>query len=1209
MKKILLTALALLVALPAVSVKVATGLGGANSPLRYAYKSTFERAQLNSEKKAAVLTDAKGRAQAIDLNPVAQHGKTTDFGYLNGPDGTDWFYTANHEIEKVPVPGGYEGLTTDVIKAYEFSIYNSNHELVGTIRDKIELDEANYETGVADVSLSACVTKKFFNYDNNYEVMVCVVYNIDLSQGSYPNVHTRTYVYGIGGQKDGDYDVKLATIPGYLIDSVNAAPDRWAESFYLTFIEPTGDTSKETQDEFLASCGYNTTIYSKVGYGDSSPKVVSEFFVPDQKLPGDQMSSPFFFSFLRDGQPYFATALYENKFYSTQGVIDWETGEISDPVQNEENNLVITINKVVSGALSPIQVTKIPVVKDESVDGAIFTYYGLGHLRYEKDIDYGNYLFDPDQAALTIAKMVYTTASDDTYVTSFNVYDNLGEPLLPLANNCNGYVNMSDIPGEEPQVLFIYFDGTNYTLSYVDLFTGEEAFHTAQQINGVSINTNVDRVATPEGTLYAISAAYADYDEQGNTIHKVLWLNDDGRLVRTDKLNLGQNVELATLNIDRPVLSPYLFNTDDRIEYMVLVKRRVDGKEQLEEQFSLATVKEGILMTIGPDEEKGSLISIATINNATTPQLNIVYRDTDYNLFADFYDLPFTYFAGGDGSADNPYLISTFGDLQQMKKFTSANYKIINDIDAEGYSLEPLNNFSGTIDGENHVITNITFNGSGSYAGFIGYASDAVVKNLTFVGVEFELTSDQDKVACVAADALNTKFDNIHVYDLEIDDAQYSGMFAPIAAQLTITSSVTNSSAANADIELPNASVGGIACNLFTGVSISNCSFSGSITGGTSVGGIVGTTHTGDEMIDNCHVDAEITAQNTVGGIIGYSRRSTVDRCYVEGSIEATTANRWTDVGPCAGGIVGELEGDFGNSGAGMQYVSDTGVVRNCLVALSSLEGYTSDGPGEFDEQRTTMHRIIGRSKINNQADDDQAMLPEAAIFNNYAVSSLAIVDGNVANDASTTEGESIASPDRTFFESTLGFSFGDDQPWSDYSESDPYLNHERAIFFYPETLNPEIGEKFMAQLMIVSREDLNLDDLVSSFSCSSTDEEVAMPTGVFRLEDNTLLIEFESTKIGTASVTAYLLGSQAVLTVESQPVSVKSVIASPAAISYRAGKVIAENCTIEIYSTTGTLAARGLGELATESLQKGIYLAVAVDANGNRSVLKILVK
>ncbi len=88
-------------------------------------------------------------------------------------------------------------------------------------------------------------------------------------------------------------------------------------------------------------------------------------------------------------------------------------------------------------------------------------------------------------------------------------------------------------------------------------------------------------------------------------------------------------------------------------------------------------------------------------------------------------------FAGGDGSPENPYQISTCLELQDMDTDLDANYILINNIDCSattgwnaGAGFEPVGNsgtpFVGTLDGQGFNITELFTEGSAFYVGLFG---------------------------------------------------------------------------------------------------------------------------------------------------------------------------------------------------------------------------------------------------------------------------------------------------------------------------------------------------------------------------------------------------------------------------------------------------------------------------------------------------------
>ena len=93
----------------------------------------------------------------------------------------------------------------------------------------------------------------------------------------------------------------------------------------------------------------------------------------------------------------------------------------------------------------------------------------------------------------------------------------------------------------------------------------------------------------------------------------------------------------------------------------------------------------------------------------------------------------------GDGTQENPFLISDKDGLVNITNDLCAYYKLTDDIDLAGKAFTPIGTsaspFKGVLDGEGHEIKNLTVNGTGNYTGLFGYLSGAVVKNLTLTGV------------------------------------------------------------------------------------------------------------------------------------------------------------------------------------------------------------------------------------------------------------------------------------------------------------------------------------------------------------------------------------------------------------------------------------------------------------------------------------------
>jgi hypothetical protein len=161
------------------------------------------------------------------------------------------------------------------------------------------------------------------------------------------------------------------------------------------------------------------------------------------------------------------------------------------------------------------------------------------------------------------------------------------------------------------------------------------------------------------------------------------------------------------------------------------------------------------------------------------------------------------------GSLQNPYLVSTAEDLDNVRLNLEAHYKQIADIDLSEYeNWDPIGNYIGF---------------SGSYNGY-GFK----INNLK---------------------SLN-RIDNVGLFSI----VRFSGVIENVVIE-------------NTDIIANRSCAGGIAGYNYG--KISNSKVTGNITGNSYVGGIVG-RNSGN--ISECYTEILVEANNYVGGLIGQNR-------------------------------------------------------------------------------------------------------------------------------------------------------------------------------------------------------------------------------------------------------------------------------------------------------------------------------------------------
>ena len=175
---------------------------------------------------------------------------------------------------------------------------------------------------------------------------------------------------------------------------------------------------------------------------------------------------------------------------------------------------------------------------------------------------------------------------------------------------------------------------------------------------------------------------------------------------------------------------------------------------------------------------------------------------------------------------------------------TDINITLDKNIDLTGKEWTPIgtssSSYTGTFDGGGHTITGLTVTGSDQYAGLFGYINSG------------------------------GKVMNVVLEDVQITSDNSSG------------------------------SVGGVAGNSWG--TIENCSVSGSVSGTTFAGGVVGSQWGGS--ITGCNSSATVNAGNAAGGVAGLTDSgATLTACYATDDVTLVSNGTGTYY---AGGVVGD---------------------------------------------------------------------------------------------------------------------------------------------------------------------------------------------------------------------------------------------------------------------------------------------------------------
>ena len=946
-------------------------------------------------------------------------GPAMGYGFLKGPDGADWTYTTSFKEEM----GYYTYM--------EVEIYDGENRLVSTIADSLKVEGA---VGVRQVSMQPYITKKFFNFDNNYEVMVFVFANTADYKGKYlHNIYSLTE----GTAK------KLYTVEGMFHLAENMSVDSYSEAYTMIF-----QREEKSDEDYIL----HYDVYTKASYASEGKAELKHTFTVDYKYISSSGEEPSPILLVNNGgKANYVLTQYEKPYFIIPDDLN------QDMTVNEGNSLVI---KYYDEKFALKHETKIPV---ELSLQYLYSFPHLGSLNISGDVlvDYNG----GGVPAYIITVKNYETSSD-SYVSAYKLYVVEGNKVKDIVDGAITSQMMSDVAGQSQQWMFAREEGEYGVFTFVD-FPACEVVAELPVVteDEVVLSSAIDRYPKGNSYQYVVALLQGELAEDGSAQHKVAWFDNDGSFDRYEVVNLGMNVENATLNISAEALNPWLFNTDDAREYMVIVTKSKEGTTVKEKVLRICNTKGEVLAEFAPDAAKGGdLGTVCLLNVGTKPVLMCPYGD-GRTMTLQYVELPLNAAKmEGEGSIENPYKITKAYDFTQIENDLDACYKVVNEIDFMNGAFGGVEGeFTGKLDGGNFEIKNAIFVGGGLF----GMLKDsAVVENMVLRNPIMSLSAESNAAGLIAnvvmggfdesavADETGVSFGctirNVHAvvpYITGADD--YTGMLGGLFGDVSLFTTIEGCSMSYADIYAPAASgVGGIVGQAATSTLISACAFDGKIDAAGEVGGIVSTS-SADDRIVNCHVTAKIYGKGVAGGVVGTSERSKVENCYVEGTIELDENAEIAKVG----GVIGAM----GSTLLDSVYA----LVSNNVVALEEM---TLPADAEL-----YAHRIVGYSNGDSFEYDYDKLDPdspkeewpkiynaaEKCLKNNYVVSDLAVIDATIELNDTTTEGATIGRALMTTeWLKEYGFAFGEAiaSPWVMEEANDIRLWFET----FEEVVEPE---------------------------------------------------------------------------------------------------------------------------------------------------------
>ena len=1097
------------------------------------------------------------------------------YGWVTGSDGSNWYFTQNITSRDSVYSEYY---TAHFHESSEITLFDNNHKQVGSIN--ITVPEGwKHVTGITPYGP---ITKKLFDKDEKSNEILVEFHDAFNGADKYL---TRAYDVNTG-------EIKFEREgTGLVFD----ASKGW--NSYQRLI-----MTHESDEK------YSIDVIAPPTWGKDKCYVEYTFnFDIDNRI--NYLQGSCFNCMNVDGTPYYVLAEYDKPFTNT------EAGDGSSDIKQEPGNFLVL--RTLDKNFDKVDSIRVSIDAPEGTPyrSAAFGLFG------NNDLSKG-YFSNSGKLNYVVGLYDYAPALDGDLI-SYAVYDSKNGKLKDICDkvtsNKRGLLNT--IHGKSEQMWFLQTMGTSegsgQQIQLVDVPSCEKVGVLPQSIDGNAISSNFDRyptAANAQGYQYVIALSHAQSNEAGEVLAPIAWVNPDCTIDHVDRLNLGLKAENFAPLINSTSLNPYLFNTDDDMEYVYIAKkRREDGSNKIDNVLEVSKLDGTVIKSWrGDDNYVFSQASFPVMNDLGKRQMFVVFEDRANNKYdMNFYDLPFTKFEqGGTGTVEDPYLIATTGDFQQLALEPTKNYKMVADIDMSKAAQwwTPVKNFTGSLDGDGHTIYNLGVKTTEDHTGLFGTLDlNGIAKNLIFVNPTVEVTNT-NQFAGVLAGETNytydgkgqaTNVDSIFVYGAKIAGDDQSFMAAGgLVGSANLKTKINNCSF-QGEITLPNSeNVGGIVGQTRTGSSVNACYANVNATAKTVLGGIVGIAGTPHDYckFTNCEVRGQLTAENAVGGLVGYNYFNEISNVVSHADIVATKKSAWN--GYAAGGIVGMMESSWTNG---------DGYVKNCIFD-GSIKAFEN---GEEVSNPATTHQIAGRTIADEDYAEGETPEVEKRLSNNYSTNDAG------STDATSVEGAYKAAKEmnKDFF-AGMGYAYGSSlaEPWKEDGSKVPTLyfnNIAKALAVSADdvTVGTDDEGAVVVQVSVYGMENADLEsDLEVTASGNAT-------ATLGEAHGNSIDLVIKGTKTGIGEVTVSFGEFSATInvTVLKNYVSGIENVEDAAALVIKAAdaQISAEGAdAIYVYSVNGKLVGKTSGAaFSTAGLTSGLYIVKATDKAGHKATAKFVIK
>jgi len=303
-------------------------------------------------------------------------------------------------------------------------------------------------------------------------------------------------------------------------------------------------------------------------------------------------------------------------------------------------------------------------------------------------------------------------------------------------------------------------------------------------------------------------------------------------------------------------------------------------------------------------------------------------------------------FAGGDGTAQEPWQIATPEHLDNVRFYPEDHFIQIADIDLLNWgnweSIGTFASFAGSFDGNSFLINNLTVN-TDYNCGLFAHTTGATLKNITLEDVYI--------TGIMYVGGLVSTTCNSYIENCSVEGYIAGGILVGGLVGMNSEKSIIFNCHSNIEVlgtgSYPNSHGGLVGINVEYG-EVNNSSSKGNVIGGSSVGGLIGKNQgplvSGSvcSYVNSSYSSVNVAGNNNVGGLVGSNHdQGIINNCYATGTVESYYAK--------AGGLVGlnNLNSEIINSYSSASVTGSQNV--GGLVGLESYGGVTINSYWDID--------------------------------------------------------------------------------------------------------------------------------------------------------------------------------------------------------------------------------------------------------------------